>query len=118
MSLQKIEKNLGDIERKLGKSNKIASKDDIKLGDAIKLGTKSNSIVSTIKKEIKEYQAFNPSEAEAKGILEKMKVIVDLTETQLGLLVQKQAHFEKLHVGGMCLDRSLLQSLRNLPLNY
>jgi hypothetical protein len=40
MSFQKIEKNLADIERKLGKSNKIAGKDDIKLGDAIKLGTK------------------------------------------------------------------------------
>jgi hypothetical protein len=57
--------------------------------------------VSTIKKVVKEYQTFNPSETEAKGILEKMKVIVGLTETQLGLLVQKQSQFEKLHVGGM-----------------
>jgi hypothetical protein len=55
-SLEKIQKNLSDIERKLTKAVKIASKgQDVKLGDAIKLGRKSNSIVSTIKKGIKEY---------------------------------------------------------------
>jgi hypothetical protein len=56
MSLDKVQKNLSDIERKLGKSNKIVGKgSNIKLTDAIKLGSKSNSIVSTIKKGIKEY---------------------------------------------------------------
>jgi hypothetical protein len=55
-SLEKIQKNLSDIERKLTKASKVASKGaNIKLGDAIKLGTKNNSIVSTIKKGIKEY---------------------------------------------------------------
>jgi hypothetical protein len=55
-SLEKIQKNLSDIERKLTKAGKIAAKgSDIKLGDAIKLGSKNNAIVSTIKKGIKEY---------------------------------------------------------------
>ena len=56
MAYQAIEKNLSAVERKLGKANKIASKgDSISYKDAIKLGTKSNSIVSTIKKGIKDY---------------------------------------------------------------
>jgi hypothetical protein len=56
MSFDKVQKNLADIERKIGKSNKIVAKGDkIGLKDAIKLGSKSNSIVSTIKKGIKEY---------------------------------------------------------------
>ncbi len=66
--MDKIQKNLSDIERKLGKSNKIVSKgDSIKLGDAIKLGAKSNSIVSTIKKGIKDFSVcFSISETSRK----------------------------------------------------
>jgi hypothetical protein len=102
MSFDRIQKNLNDIERKLGKSNKIVAKgQDIKLGDAIKIGSKSRSIVSTIKKGIKDYQAFTPNEDEAKTIIKQMNVIVELTETQLGLLTQHQSRFESLHVGGM-----------------
>lgn len=54
--MDKVNKNLTDIERKLGKTIKIVEKGPgMKLGDAVKLGTKSNSISSTIKKGIKEY---------------------------------------------------------------
>jgi hypothetical protein len=63
-SLEKIQKNLSDIERKLTKAAKIASKGpDIKLGDAIKLGSKNNAIVSTIKKGIKEYSVRRPTQS-------------------------------------------------------
>lgn len=55
--MDKVQKNLDAIERKLGKCNKIVEKGEkMNLGDAIKLGRKSNSIVSTIKKGIKEYE--------------------------------------------------------------
>lgn len=57
MSLLKIQKNIDDLERKVTKSNKIVAKGDkITVRDAIKLGLKSNSIVSTIKKNIKDYE--------------------------------------------------------------
>jgi hypothetical protein len=55
MSFQRIEKNIDDLEREITKNNKIVSKGDkISVGDAIKLGRKGNSILSTIKKNIKE----------------------------------------------------------------
>jgi hypothetical protein len=60
-------KQLDDIERKVTKSNKIASKGNkISLGDAIKLGVKANSISSVLKKNIKDlevssYQPFPSS---------------------------------------------------------
>lgn len=60
MSVQNILKNIDDLERKVTKSNKIVSKGDkISLRDAIKLGRKGNSIVSTIKKNIKEYEVHH-----------------------------------------------------------
>jgi hypothetical protein len=56
MSLDKVIKHLDAVERKLGKANKIAAKgEQMKVNDAVKLGTKINSIVSTIKKGIKDY---------------------------------------------------------------
>lgn len=56
MSFADISKSLSDIERKVTKSIKILQKgNDLNYKDAIKLGTKSNSIVSTINKGIKEY---------------------------------------------------------------
>lgn len=58
MALDKVIKHLEAVERKLGKANKIAAKgDDMKLNDAMKLGRKINSIISTIKKSIKDYDA-------------------------------------------------------------
>jgi hypothetical protein len=60
MSLEKIYKQLDDIERKVTKSNKIAGKGEkISLGDAIKLGVKANSISSVLKKNIKEFEVLS-----------------------------------------------------------
>lgn len=59
--MEKVQKDLNDIERKLNKCNKIAEKGEkIGYADAIKLGRKSNSIVSTIKKCIKDYDVSIP----------------------------------------------------------
>jgi hypothetical protein len=139
MSYDGILTHLEAIERKLTKSNKIASKGDkINYKDALKLGTKSNSIVSTISKGIQEYsvggrtprlprmapgfnthkpsltpmllQTFTPSEEQERKLLAKMNTIVELSETQLGLLVQHKDHFEKLKVGGL-VKRNLHKSL-------
>jgi len=56
MSYSSIDKQLGAVDRKITKSNKIAAKGNaLNYKDALKLGTKSNSIVSTINKGIKEY---------------------------------------------------------------
>lgn len=56
MSMDKVQKNINDLERKLGKANKIVAKGEkIGYGDAIKLGRKSNAMVSSINKGIKEY---------------------------------------------------------------
>jgi hypothetical protein len=119
MSLEKIQKNLSDIERKSTKSNKILSKGEkLTLGDAIKLGQKSNSIVKTINKGIKDYsvrslsslpthsmltssQTYTPTEAEAKTIFTQMERLVVCTEEQLDLLVKNKPQLEKLHIGGL-----------------
>lgn len=56
MSIAKIEKYIDDLERKLNKSIKILAKGDkLNYGDGVKLGRKSNSMISTVKKAIKEY---------------------------------------------------------------
>ena len=63
MSIAKIEKLIGDLERKLNKSIKLLAKGDkLSYADGIKLGRKSNSMISTVKKAIKEYDVRgNPS---------------------------------------------------------
>ncbi|KAL0941553.1 uncharacterized protein CTRU02_204316 [Colletotrichum truncatum] len=102
MSFSDISKSLSDIERKVTKSNKIIAKgNDINYKDAIKLGTKSQSICSTIRKGIKDYGNFNPSEDEAKKLLTQMTTVIDLTETQLNSMVANKAQFDKLKVGGL-----------------
>ncbi|KAF6831634.1 hypothetical protein CMUS01_02759 [Colletotrichum musicola] len=102
MSYADISKSLSDIERKVTKSNKIIAKgSDLNYKDAIKLGTKSQSICSTIKKGIKEYGSFNPSDDEAKKLLGQMGTVVDLTETQLNSMVANKAQFDKLKVAGL-----------------
>lgn len=54
--MDKVFKHLDAVERKITKANAIAAKgDNLQLKDAIKLGRKSNSIVSTCKKGIKDY---------------------------------------------------------------
>ncbi|RDW87625.1 hypothetical protein BP5796_03319 [Coleophoma crateriformis] len=100
--MDKVQKNLKDVERKLGKANKIVAKGSLmSLGDAIKLGRKSNSITSAIRKGIKEYDGTTPTDEESKKVLVIMQTIVDETEAQLDLLVKNKSHFEKLHVGGL-----------------
>ncbi|KAH7305751.1 hypothetical protein BKA65DRAFT_560073 [Rhexocercosporidium sp. MPI-PUGE-AT-0058] len=100
--MEKVYKNLSDIERKLTKSNKIVSKGEkLSLGDAIKLGRKSNSIVSTIRKGTEEYTRVTPSDDEAQKTLVVMQSVVALTETQLTLLVGNKPTFDKLHVAGL-----------------
>lgn len=56
MSIKNVESHIDAVERKLTKSVKIAEKGDgIKLGDIIKLGQKTNSIVSELKKALAQY---------------------------------------------------------------
>ncbi|KAF6803320.1 hypothetical protein CSOJ01_10960 [Colletotrichum sojae] len=102
MSYADISKSLSDIERKVAKSNKIIAKgSDLNYKDAIKLGTKSQSICSTIKKGIKDYGNYSPSDEEAKKLLGQMGTVVDLTETQLNSMVANKAQFDKLKVAGL-----------------
>ncbi|KAK2002556.1 hypothetical protein LX36DRAFT_567957 [Colletotrichum falcatum] len=102
MSFADISKNLSDIERKSTKSIKILQKgNNINYKDAIKMGTKANSIVSTINKGIKDYGNFNPSEEEAKKLLDQMTKIVDSTETQLASTVANKDRFDSLKVAGL-----------------
>lgn len=62
MSVKNVEAHIDAIERKLTKSIKIAEKgDSTKLGDVIKLGRKTNSIVSELKKGVAEYDVRTPS---------------------------------------------------------
>lgn len=64
MTVQKVESHIDAIERKLTKSLKIAEKgNSMKLGDVIKLGTKTNSIVSELKKGVSEYDVSGPDTA-------------------------------------------------------
>lgn len=54
--MEKVQVNLDALERKLTKANKIAAKGEkMKVGDAIKLGRKSQSMASTINKGMREY---------------------------------------------------------------
>ncbi|ORY60789.1 uncharacterized protein BCR38DRAFT_459771 [Pseudomassariella vexata] len=100
--MDRVKKNLSILERKLTKANKLAAKgDDMKLADAIKLGRKSNAMVATIQKGIKEYDGSDPTAQESMEVLEEMKVIVSLSEQQVELLMKDKPVFDKLHVGGL-----------------
>lgn len=56
MSIKAVTKHIDAIERKLGKSVKISEKgDSMKLSDVVKLGRKTNSMVSEMNKSVKEY---------------------------------------------------------------
>lgn len=57
MSVKHVQGHISAIERKLGKTVKIAEKGaDMKLSDVIKLGRKTNSIVSELKKSTNDYE--------------------------------------------------------------
>jgi hypothetical protein len=55
--MEKVRQTIDDVERKLGKINKIIGKGASKLTvkDVVKLARKGNSINSTIKKGMKSY---------------------------------------------------------------
>lgn len=57
MSVKNVQGHIDAIERKLGKSIKIAEKgQNLKLQDVVKMGTKTRSIVSEIKKAVSAYE--------------------------------------------------------------
>ncbi|KAI3398749.1 hypothetical protein diail_8616 [Diaporthe ilicicola] len=110
MSVQKVQGHIDAIQRKLEKSIRIADKGpNMKLGDVVKLGRKTNSIVSEIKKSISEYDGADPTPAEAQVILTKMEKVVALTEQELDTMVKNKARIDELHVGGL-VKRNLLSS--------
>ncbi|KAG6360007.1 hypothetical protein INS49_011063 [Diaporthe citri] len=110
MSVKKVQGHIDAIQRKLEKSIKIADKGpNMKLGDVIKLGRKTNSIVSEIKKSISEYDGADPTPEEAQVILTKMEKVVELTEKELATIVQNKPRIDELHVGGL-VKRNLLNS--------
>ena len=45
-------------------------------------------------------QGTEPTPAESRAVLAKMKTIVDLTEKQLNYMLTAKPQLEKLHVGG------------------
>ncbi|KIW04377.1 uncharacterized protein PV09_04661 [Verruconis gallopava] len=102
MSIAKVEKLIDDLERKATKATKIVAKGDkLTYGDAIKLGRKSNSMISTVKKGIKEYDGAIPTDAESERILKKMQHLTTLVEEQVDALIGIKPRLEHLKVGGL-----------------
>jgi hypothetical protein len=121
MSIAKIEKYIDDLERKLGKSIKILGKGDkLSYGDGVKLGRKANSMISTVKKAIKEYDVYHPNaqeaseaatdntpqgtqptDAETARILAKVEVLTATGEQQVTNLIATKPRFDALKVGGL-----------------
>ncbi|KAL8338697.1 hypothetical protein RB598_007154 [Gaeumannomyces tritici] len=93
--MEKVQTNLDALERKLGKANKIAAKGDkMRMGDAIKLARKSQSMSSTMDKAVKEY--------DSRRMMAQMTHIVALSEEQVDHLIGYQGYLkDKLHVGGL-----------------
>ncbi|KAF1814238.1 hypothetical protein P152DRAFT_265305 [Eremomyces bilateralis CBS 781.70] len=108
--MDKVQKALDDLERKATKSVKIISKGEkLSVGDAIKLGRKTNSMISTMKKAVKGYEGTTPTEEESQKILAQSKRMVELSEAQLDHLISLKPHIEKLHVGGL-VKKSMLRT--------
>lgn len=121
MSIAKIEKLIDGLERKLGKSIKLLAKGDkLSYGDGIKLGRKSNSMISlvsisdhlasphanqnprsTVKKAIKEYDGTQPTSAETTRILAKVEKITAVGEEQVIVMIATKPRFDQLKVGGL-----------------
>ncbi|KAL8302194.1 hypothetical protein RB597_002515 [Gaeumannomyces tritici] len=101
--MEKVQTNLDGLERKLGKANKIAAKGDkMRMGDAIKLARKSQSMSSTMDKAVKEY--------DSRRMMAQMTHIVALSEEQVDHLIGCQGYLkDKLHVGGL-VKRNLQKS--------
>ncbi|KAF4629489.1 hypothetical protein G7Y89_g8657 [Cudoniella acicularis] len=109
--MDKVRQNMADVERKLGKANAIADKGDGKMTvkEVIKLARKGKSINSTMNKGITNYSAAEPTEQEAREILNQMKNIFEMEEKQMNFAVQNKSTFDKLHVAGM-VKKNLLKS--------
>ncbi|KUJ14416.1 uncharacterized protein LY89DRAFT_736455 [Mollisia scopiformis] len=100
--MDKVNKCLDDVERKMTKLNAITAKgaSNINIKDAIKAARKGNSITATIKKGAKEFSALSPSEEELKGIIVKMDRLITQQEKQLAFTIQNKPHFDKIHISG------------------
>ncbi|KAK8111970.1 uncharacterized protein PG998_008427 [Apiospora kogelbergensis] len=109
--MEKVQVNLDALERKLTKANKIAAKGEkMKVGDAIKLGRKSQSMASTINKGMREYDDTDPTPEESQDMLMQMTRIVELTEEQVNSLIGCSGYLkDKLHVGGL-VKRNLVKT--------
>ncbi|KAL8400053.1 hypothetical protein RB594_000460 [Gaeumannomyces avenae] len=109
--MEKVQTNLDALERKLGKANKIAAKGDkMKMGDAIKLARKSQSMSSTMDKAVKEYGGTDPTPVQSRRMMAQMTHIVALSEEQIDHLIGCQGYLkDKLHVGGL-VKRNLQKS--------
>ncbi|KAK8065456.1 hypothetical protein PG997_012203 [Apiospora hydei] len=109
--MEKVQANIDALERKLTKANKIAAKGEkMKVGDAIKLGRKSQSMAATINKGMKEYDDTDPTPQESQAMLTQMTRIVELTEEQVNHLIGASGYLkDKLHVGGL-VKRNLIKT--------
>ena len=125
--MDKVNKSLDDVERKMTKLNAITAKGavNITMKDVIKASRKGNSITSTYKKGAKDLsvrplahsqvltvvasarsannisQTLNPSDAELKNIIVKMDRIVMQQEKQMEFTVLNKPFFDKMHVSGI-----------------
>ncbi|CZR63907.1 uncharacterized protein PAC_13804 [Phialocephala subalpina] len=101
--MDKVNKSLDDVERKMTKLNAITAKGaaNITMKDVIKASRKGNSITSTYKKGAKDLSTLNPSEAELKDIIVKMDRIVARQEKQMEFTVLNKPFFDKMHVSGV-----------------
>lgn len=123
--MDKVNKCLDDVERKMTKLNSITSKgaENVTMKEVIKSARKGNSITATFKKGSKELsvrplstpelillhssnsandilQALSPSDPELKEILVKMDRIITLQEKSMEFTVANKPYFDKMHVSG------------------
>lgn len=95
MSVKKVQGHIDAIQRKLEKSIKIADKGpNMKLGDVIKLGRKTNSIVSEIKKSISEYDVGHPQSCASSVQYVKLGVLTQI-DRALNLLPRRHKSFSQ-----------------------
>ncbi|KAA8566474.1 hypothetical protein MFRU_042g00050 [Monilinia fructicola] len=101
--MDEIQPLITSIPLKLSEINEILIKGPaISYFNALTLGRKSSDVCSTISKAVAIYEkGFTPTESEAEILLEAMTKIVELTESQLSLLVDTKPVFDKLWVAGL-----------------
>ncbi|KAB8293057.1 hypothetical protein EYC80_007417 [Monilinia laxa] len=101
--MNEIQPLITSIPFKLSEINEILRKGPaLSYFNALSLGLKSSDLCSTINKTVAIYEeGFIPTESEAEILLEAMTKIVELTESQLYLLVDMKPVFDKLWVAGL-----------------